>query len=605
MELIYSYIHSCWGENFELGLNFTRKFSVNYSLNTRKINIERTQEIGLSNFFGSNISDVTAIVGRNGVGKSTLLNILGLQRLDHNDLYRNEEAVWFCLYHIKDDDFAIEGVSPKNFFSDGIHQVNEGYFAYSFKLSDDIIIYNNTLQEYSVDFHNSVSVLYNPNVNVRNRFDREYGNYGFKRAYINHKNSYVYLFLCDDKNVFELNKNNINFLLKVPANFKNTDTNSGVRLSVFNERNFYTADFIPVPGRKKTPRLENAKQNYILHLIESVINDYFLNTIKPTNLGVVDEPVDQQLVDKFLYKLNKKYTGDMLDYTSIKNYLIDVMQRFKKIAQEAIGIDEIIEWGDVVNYLEALPTEWFSRSGRYYMVSIPCTKLEFKPEIVDLMDEFDKPAFVTSVRLEQPTMSSGQQALVSKIASIHAEIKFQISNMGVKNIILLLDEYEEHLHPEWSRLFFSYLVNLLEEFKDSATTQIILATHSPYIISDLPKENVIKLTYDGESRTVDECHFAFGSNIYDIICDSFFLNNTMGEFARLKIDKMIKQLMSDESLSDIMHEQYQCLIDMIDDSYLRSHLQNMLDTKIPFAALRSQITTLEYRLAELNMRLSK
>lgn len=251
MELIYSYIHSCWGESFELGLNFTRKFSVNYSLNTRKINIERTQEIELSNFFGSNISDVTAIVGRNGVGKSTLLNILGLQRLDHNDLYRNEEAVWFCLYHIKDDDFAIEGVSPKNFFSDGIHQVNEGYFAYSFKLSDDIIIYNNNLQEYSVDFHNSVSVLYNPNVNVRNRFDREYGNYGFKRAYINHKNSYVYLFLCDDKNVFELNKNNINFLLKVPANFKNTDTNSGVRLSVFNERNFYTADFIPVPGRKK------------------------------------------------------------------------------------------------------------------------------------------------------------------------------------------------------------------------------------------------------------------------------------------------------------------------------------------------------------------
>lgn len=605
MELIYSYIHSCWGENFELGLNFTRKFSVNYSFSSRTINIERTKKAGFNDFFGSNISNVTAIVGRNGVGKSTLLNILGLQRLDHNALYRSDEAVWFCLYHIKDDDFAIEGVSPKNFFSDAIQQVNEGYFAYAFKFSGELLIYNSFLQDYSIDFHNSAAVLYNPTAKVRSRFEREHGNYGFKRAYINQKNSYMYLFLCDENSVFEFNKKNLNFSLKVLANFKKTDTSAGASLNIFNERNFYTAEFIPLPSRKKTPRLENAKHKYILHLIESVINDYFLNTVEPTNLDAVDEPVDQKLVDLFLDGVGEKYNGDMLDYAAVKDYLIAIMQRFKDISQEIIGIDEIIRWHDVINYLESFPTEWFSRKGLYYMVSIPCTKLEFRPEIVDLMDEFDKSSFVTSVRLEKPTMSSGQQALISKIAGVHAEIKFQIDNMNVKNIILLLDEYEEHLHPEWIRLFFSYLVKLIEGFKESTTIQIILATHSPYIISDLPKGNVIKLTYNGEARTVDECHFGFGSNIYDIISDSFFLDNTMGEFARLKIDSMIEFLTSSETLSDTKHEQYQCLIDMIDDSYLRSHLQNMIDAKIPLAELRSEIITLEYRIAELNKRLGK
>ncbi|MDH8639206.1 hypothetical protein QIH23_27140, partial [Klebsiella pneumoniae] len=72
---------------------------------------------------------------------------------------------------------------------------------------------------------------------------------------------------------------------------------AGASLKIFNEINFYTSDFIPLPGRKNIPRLESAKQKYILHLIESVINDYYANTIEPTNLDAVDEPVDQELVD--------------------------------------------------------------------------------------------------------------------------------------------------------------------------------------------------------------------------------------------------------------------------------------------------------------------
>lgn len=483
--------------------------------------------------------------------------------------------------------------------------INEGYFACTFKLSGDLLIFNDFLQKYSIDFHNSAAVLYNPTVKVRNRFEREYGNYGFKRAYINHKKSYMYLFLCDDKNTFDFNKNNLNFTLKIPVHFKNTNTSAGASLKIFNEINFYTSDFIPLPGRKNIPRLESAKQKYILHLIESVINDYFANTIEPTNLDAVDEPVDQELVDSFLDELSEEYTGDMLDYAAVKNYLINIMRRFKDISQERVGINEMIRWDKIIDWLESFPAEWFSEKGRYHIVSIPCIESELSQNIVDLMNEFEKPRFVTSVHLEPPTMSSGQHALISKIAGIHAEMKFQIDSVGVKNIMLLLDEYEEHLHPEWIRKFFSYLVNLIESFKKTATIQVILATHSPYIISDLPKENIIKIIYDGKARTIGECHFGFGSNIYDIISDSFFLDNTMGEFARLKINTMIESLTSDEILSDTKHEQYQYLINTIDDSYLRSHLQNMIDEKIPLAAIRSEITNLEGRLARLNRRLVK
>lgn len=598
MELIYSYVHSCWGEEFNLGLNLSRKYHADFIFNEKKIKIKKTPNKNMESFFGSNISNVSAIIGRNGVGKSTILNMLGLQRLDHNDLYRNDGTIWFCLYHIQDNDFAIEGVAPVSFFDTSIQHHKDGYFAYILNDSDGELIYDCKLQDYEEDFQNSTVVLYNPTSKVRNKFEREYGNHGFKRAYINQKSSYLYQFLCDDFNYFGVDKES-RFLLKVPTAFKNNRSNAGARLKLFEDKDFYTDDFF-FPGFKNQPLIEDIKKKFILHIIEIIINDYFVNAIKPTNLEFLDEPIEKDKADLFLKKIGDVYSDDMLDYEKIKSYLMRIMSTFQNVAQNIIGVNEETNWPEIVRVLNSFPKGWFSRKGHYYLLSVPCIHKDFSAEASFLMDEMDKSNFVTSVHPEPPLMSSGQQALAFKISAIHAELTFQITSQHVRNVILLIDEYEEHLHPEWARLFFCYLIKLIGRFKESVTVQIIIATHSPYIISDLPKENVIKISHTKNKRVIEDCHFGFGSNIYDIICDNFFLNNTMGEFAYDKINSMIVTLNDDSEISDIQYNEFQYLVSIIDDVYLKSHLQGLIDAKIPSSVIPSEIAILKKRLAKLN-----
>ncbi len=50
------------------------------------------------------------------------------------------------------------------------------------------------------------------------------------------------------------------------------------------------------------------------------------------------------------------------------------------------------------------------------------------------------------------------------------------------------------MHPEWSRILLSEVMNFLNRLEEGYERyQIIITSHSPFVISDLPKENVIAL----------------------------------------------------------------------------------------------------------------
>ncbi|MCG3694450.1 AAA family ATPase [Aliarcobacter butzleri] len=57
-----------------------------------------------------------------------------------------------------------------------------------------------------------------------------------------------------------------------------------------------------------------------------------------------------------------------------------------------------------------------------------------------------------------------------------------------ENRLILLDEPDNTLHPNWQKEYINLLVTLL---KDKKYIHIIITSHSPFLISDLPKENVI------------------------------------------------------------------------------------------------------------------
>lgn len=149
--------------------------------------------------------------------------------------------------------------------------------------------------------------------------------------------------------------------------------------------------------------------------------------------------------------------------------------------------------------------------------------------------------------------SSGQQNLLNfysrfywaKNELLESE-KSDIYESFRKQIIIFIDEGEVALHPEWQRVFFNKITTFLSELFNDRKIQLILTTHSPFVLSDIPKNNVVFLDRDENGNTKIsnlEKIDTFGANIHELLADSFFLNEGfIGDFAKNKILDLISYL---------------------------------------------------------------
>lgn len=151
-----------------------------------------------------------------------------------------------------------------------------------------------------------------------------------------------------------------------------------------------------------------------------------------------------------------------------------------------------------------------------------------------------------------------------------AQIKYHYVNV-------IFDEVELYYHPEMQRQFIHYLMEALAsvEFKHLRGLNIILATHSPFILSDIPLSNILRL---GSGGMRDE--ETYGANIIDILGSSFFLDYTIGEEVRLKLQKianLYQNRETQEARAEFRYNQteYEKVIKMIGDDYLRDTMRKM------------------------------
>ena len=106
------------------------------------------------------------------------------------------------------------------------------------------------------------------------------------------------------------------------------------------------------------------------------------------------------------------------------------------------------------------------------------------------------------------------------------------------------------------------------------SVNILFVTHSPFILSDIPKCNVMFLQ-DGMVKN-DMQENTFGSNIHSLLKNGFFLPNLpMGEFAYQKINHLFYLLNSGDfnpktDLDDI----YQQIL-LVGEPFLRSQLLSL------------------------------
>lgn len=111
-------------------------------------------------------------------------------------------------------------------------------------------------------------------------------------------------------------------------------------------------------------------------------------------------------------------------------------------------------------------------------------------------------------------------------------------------LFIFLDEADLTYHPEWQRRFISILNAVLPEMfnKYIKDIQIVLTTHSPLMLGDLPEASTIFLNRaaNGLFQCDTSMHMGtFGMDLYSILKDGFFMKDAIGEFAKQTINRIM------------------------------------------------------------------
>lgn len=154
------------------------------------------------------------------------------------------------------------------------------------------------------------------------------------------------------------------------------------------------------------------------------------------------------------------------------------------------------------------------------------------------------------------SMSSGERQLMYSLSSILYHIQnlesvngdtFRIS---YKHINLVLDEVELYSHPEYQRTFIADLLDRLSWLDITypiESVNILLVTHSPFILSDIPKNNILYLKNGKTEKETGAFVNPLGANVNDILHQSFFLENGfMGKHIQDKIESLVDFLKSQQ-----------------------------------------------------------
>lgn len=209
---------------------------------------------------------------------------------------------------------------------------------------------------------------------------------------------------------------------------------------------------------------------------------------------------------------------------------------------------------DICQLLNRLPNQYFTVD-TFTMPVVAMATERYEAVINDLFERMeqyrpdDSGVFTRELLPYTFThLSSGEYQYAKALGGIAEYRKINFSRGKAKrDAIILLDEPEIYMHPELARSFIDKLVESSSAQNNSAAMQIIIGTHSPFMLSDVLPDEITRLNIDKETGCCivnngsDRAYF--GANIHMIMADSFFLDYTIGEHARKLLQSAHDRLM--------------------------------------------------------------
>lgn len=148
-------------------------------------------------------------------------------------------------------------------------------------------------------------------------------------------------------------------------------------------------------------------------------------------------------------------------------------------------------------------------------------------------------------------LSSGFKSIISILFGIIKEIEYRFKNPKINAInfdgIILIDELELHLHPEWQGKIVEILVEVFPN------VQFIVSTHSPHIIQAASPNQIIALERTSNrvvQRNLPPSSYGFkGWTLEEVLTDVMGMKDTRTEFYNETLSKF-NSLMDDEKYDE-------------------------------------------------------
>ncbi|MDX4061350.1 AAA family ATPase [Aliarcobacter skirrowii] len=558
MELVY-----LWVEDYKniqkQGFNFSPRFRCEYDEEKNELNIidkDETGEFYPKNFFGDNVN-VTAIVGENGSGKSSLVKFIRLFLkifLEENDRRSRFEPLSISQSLIVFYD------KRKNKFLCLDYEIN-----CNLKVKHDIeyILY----EKVSYKNIDSLKDTIFPVLDYSLTYDRLIHNFRFRE---DEQNIKFQNFPNKSSRGIDFLDEEINTLKKIFQNYKELNTKK--QWAIFED--FFHPQFITISFRRE--RLKNI-----------------------TNRGDDNQNIIQYLRDLKLRK--EKITVEFFNLLNkvIENldseYISERFKKFKELKEEKCKFEVLCDKNNSVPNLKDRMFDWdifkfdisnISEDEINYLLALSSTDIFG----IDIIDKNDK---------KFNGLSFGEQQLL-KVLNI---IYFLANTKDIEKLLIFLDEIDIGFHPEWQKKVIKYILQLTK-IMNNKEFHLLVSAHSPFILSDIPNQNIIFLNKNEEGNcknvTNETTIGTFGANIHTLLSHGFFMKDgLMGEFAKDKIDLAIKYL-NQKILTEDELNYCDNIISIIGEPIIKRELQRMLDSK-----RLSEIEVIKKQIAELQQELDK
>ncbi|WP_145335718.1 AAA family ATPase [Paenibacillus xylanexedens] len=603
MTLLYIWLDN-YGSFKKQGFQLHNKFHFHYDSDRGKLDIERNQYY-ISNFFeiqnivdredNGRVCSVTGIIGRNGAGKTTLLDFIKAQLVYDSSILRDKAIV---VYQTKNDSII--------FHHEDIRIDSGNYMDFGFRLT------KYTKGDYSLAnaldhkrIHSKISYIFFSNI-----FDakREIQSNNLKNISTN------FLVKQDKLDALQLRIHEPNFSeteifrlseierqLKFINDYNTEELNLPIELPsqvwvsvnrIYSSETFHD-------NKKNKNVLKKRVLSFRLKM-KTIFLDRSINIGGSEKVKIV---FFHALIDSFLYDL-ASYEEDLIPVSFPSENLIESQSNWrssvKRIMKEIkfVFSRENINYVDINRRIDGVQEMLDFFENQIDESNIDDDRLTFflgngvktEKSINILIEKYKKASgFTPFLNFDWRGLSSGEKAMLSTYARFFrlSDEQERYHNLKLNDqVIVLIDEGELYLHPEWQKRFLLSVVNFLPTIYKGRTIQVIITSNSPIIVSDLPASNLIFIdkTEKG-SKVIDgllDNKQTFAANIHTLMSDAFFMSTGLiGDFARYKVNLLINQIMNRSS--DDLWEDKDILeksINIIGEPVLRNKIRHMLQEKL-------------------------